>query len=144
MKWDDIPSDQMTGTLGYYEVEHWKLEDPENKTTVKVYSASQKEITGLEIYTIYCYQVHGVLASGIHGNKSDAVCNSTDESGRGLFQHDQIKSIHFLFLIKILLNYLIFAIAYQIPTGNCVNGICDKSPRMYVESAAKIRQTGII
>ena len=84
MKWEGIPSEQITDTLAYYELEYWKNEDPANKTTTTVNSGTQKEISGLEIYTLYCFEIRGVLASGVQGNKSEAVCNSTDESGMNL------------------------------------------------------------
>ena len=86
VKWDGIPAEQITDTLSYYELVQWKFENSANKTSVKVYSATQKEMSGLENYTVYCYQIYGVLASGVHGNKSEIVCNSTDESGMNLLR----------------------------------------------------------
>ena len=85
IEWAGIPADQITNTLASYKVEYWKMEDPSIKATTTVLSATSTEISSLEIYTVYCHQVYGVLTSGISGNRSEVVCNSTDESGDNKF-----------------------------------------------------------
>lgn len=82
VRWTGIPASQMTNTLSHYVLEQWKKEDPAgSNTTSEVYSSVEKNVNNLDIFTVYCYHVFGVLRSGIAGNKSDVVCNSTDESG---------------------------------------------------------------